>query len=517
MQTPEEANFRQELENEDIRYRLSNIMPYLRIFNSPLPNKAPIFSKSDEKTYGKLYSFRDSITEWSFSVSTHDKFIRLLQKSSNAPFLLMSNEEHVLSIEIHHGTFIVITVDSDSNNRLHSIVIDTEVPTATFNIAGLLDTIKNTACESIRENLKSIQWTQEDSSALPPVTLHQRLTRVQVSLVTNLSMQVSRERVPYNVAGDKSNSASKSSMQSHGGGYRTPTPAKPRQITRKSIDGEAGSSRKRPRIDTPATSSGSALTNISTASRGSEQVIDYHKAAKTQENFLLHCQDCYPFGVDETFTINIEQMIVAQDAKHKQDAVVVRACEMKIVQGLKQFLTEMGDINQRQTICLTPCTEEGVLLPKKPESWAKIKDGMFLIINGQHSITASKLLQQSPVREARKIELQTWKAYIVWSLKKNQLLCISEWYNACNHLKHSQSTWGSNILSARTIWISYGRPTSLKAGVGRDRNNEAVYDLAKFAVSFTAGELIIIVEMAVPVFICFGKNIERIGSGSDCS
>jgi hypothetical protein len=80
---------------------------------------------------------------------------------------------------------------------------------------------------------------------------------------------------------------------------------------------------------------------------------------------------------------------------------------MKIVQGLKQFLKEMGDINQRQTIYLIPCTEEGVLLQKKPESWDEIKDGMFLIINRQHSIIASKLLQQLPIREARKLELQT--------------------------------------------------------------------------------------------------------------
>ena len=79
--------------------------------------------------------------------------------------------------------------------------------------------------------------------------------------------------------------------------------------------------------------------------------------------------------------MNIEQMIVAQDARHKQDVVEVRTCEMKIVQGLKQFLTEMGDIHQRQTICLTPCTKEGLLLLKKPESWNEIKDGMFLIIN----------------------------------------------------------------------------------------------------------------------------------------
>jgi hypothetical protein len=59
-------------------------------------------------------------------------------------------------------------------------------------------------------------------------------------------------------------------LQTPGGGYKTPTPAKPRQITKKSTSGDVGSSRKRPRIETPATSSGSALTNISIASRGSE-------------------------------------------------------------------------------------------------------------------------------------------------------------------------------------------------------------------------------------------------------
>jgi hypothetical protein len=158
-------------------------------------------------------------------------------------------------------------------------------------------------------------------------------------------MQVSKERVPYNVVNDQSNSALKGSLQSPRGGYRTPTLAKPRQITRKSMGVDTGSSRKRPRIETPVTSSGSVLTNISIASRGFEQVIDYHKAAKTQKNFLFHCQDCYPFRVDETFTVNIEQMIVVQDPKYKQDAIVICACEMKIVQGLKQFLMEMVDIN----------------------------------------------------------------------------------------------------------------------------------------------------------------------------
>lgn len=225
------------------------------------------------------------------------------------------------------------------------------------------------------------------------------------------------------------------------------------------------------------------MTNASTGSRAPEAVIDYQKAAKTQETFIRSCEECYPFGVEATFEVHIDQMIVAQDARHKQDAVVVRACEMKIVQNLKRVYTEMGDIKQRQTICLTPCTEEGLLLERKPESWDEIKDGMFLIINGQHSVTASRQLQNEPkLRPSRKEELQKWKAYIVWTTRKNQLVCISEWYNSCNHLKHSQSTWGSNILSARSIWISYGRPTSIREGAGRDRDNDAKFDVTKFGV-----------------------------------
>ena len=131
-------------------------MPYLRLFNSPLPNKAPIFSKSDEPSYGMLYTFIKEATEWSFSMSMYDKFVCLLQKSGIADFLLISNEEHVLLIEIHHAMLIVMTIDSDTNDRVHSIVLDTEVPIAKFNIKGLLDTINNTQCESIHENLKFI-------------------------------------------------------------------------------------------------------------------------------------------------------------------------------------------------------------------------------------------------------------------------------------------------------------------------------------------------------------------------
>ena len=483
MQTPEEINFRQEIYADEVRQRLSSIMPYLRLFESPLPHKEPIFSASEAPSFGKLYTFRGEVKEWSFSVSMNDNYVRLLQKSRDAPFLPLSTEEHVLTMELHHESLIVITVESEATKAVHSIVLDTTVPCATFNIEGLLATIQNTECEKIRDRLTAIPWPRGDESPLPPKTLHQRLSRVLVILLTSQAMQVPRGRPRYNLSGDQSSSALLASMSTPEGGRQIPSRANPRSV-RKPTGGEAESSRKKPRRETPGGSSGSALTNLSKESRGPENVIDYGKAAKTQETFLRHCQQCYPFGVDATFEVNIDQMIVAQDAKHKQDAVVVRACEMKIVQNLMRFLTELGDINQRQTICLTPCTEEGVLLEEKPQSWDEIKDGMFLIINGQHSVTASKLLQnKEDLWDKRKEEVQTWKAYIVWTLKKNLLVCISEWYNACNHLKHCQSTWGSNILSARSIWLSYDRPTSVREGAGNYRNNDAKFDIAKFTVS----------------------------------
>ena len=130
-------------------------MPYLQIFNSLLPNRIPIFNKSDELTYGMVYTFREFVTKGSFFVFVYNKYLRLLQKSGTASFLLISNEKHALSIELHHGTFIMLMVDNDLNNQLHNIIIDTEVPTAKFNINALLDTIRNTLYESIHESLKS--------------------------------------------------------------------------------------------------------------------------------------------------------------------------------------------------------------------------------------------------------------------------------------------------------------------------------------------------------------------------
>lgn len=59
----------------------------------------------------------------------------------------------------------------------------------------------------------------------------------------------------------------------------------------------------------------------------------------------------------------------------------------------------MGDITQRQKVCLMPVGPELQLLPTKPTLRDQIEDGKFIIINGQHSITALQELQQSGCEE----------------------------------------------------------------------------------------------------------------------
>ena len=103
---------------------------------------------------------------------------------------------------------------------------------------------------------------------------------------------------------------------------------------------------------------------------------------------------------------------------------------------------QLGDEKIRQKVCLTPINRDSKLLREKPRSWNEIKAGKFMIINGQHSITASKELQISGCRDKRHVELSKWEAYIVRSLDPIKFTNISKFYNSTNHLEHAQPMWG---------------------------------------------------------------------------
>ena len=126
---------------------------------------------------------------------------------------------------------------------------------------------------------------------------------------------------------------------------------------------------------------------------------------------------------------------------------------------MKNTLVQIGDVKQLQKVCLTPVDENNGLLKEPPTSWNAIKAGRFMIINGQHSITASQELQEAGCSEPRRSELQMWDAYIVWTLDEAKLRNISSFYNCTNHLNHAKPTWGNQMISCRKIWKICGRST----------------------------------------------------------
>ena len=67
-----------------------------------------------------------------------------------------------------------------------------------------------------------------------------------------------------------------------------------------------------------------------------------------------------------------------------------------------------------------------------------------------------------------------WHAYIVWSNDKNQLQSISKFYNICNGMDQAVAMWGTNIISARKVWLNFGRPQPLQSNIDLKQNDVVV-------------------------------------------
>jgi hypothetical protein len=205
-----------------------------------------------------------------------------------------------------------------------------------------------------------------------------------------------------------------------------------------------------------------------------EDVLDYEKFTAIQKEFWDTSTSLFLFGM-QSFKVDIAQCMIAKDE------YIIRKIEAKIVKSVKAELLQMGDINQRQKICLTLVDAQKNLLRTKLKDWNEIKNNKFMIINGQHSIAASKELQLEGYGEERHCALEKWDAIIVWDLDPVRLTQISRFYNLTNHLNHAQSTWGNQIISGRNIWISHERSTD-KVVEAKARGNGAVQSFQAYMV-----------------------------------
>lgn len=474
------------MDTED-RYDYSVSKHHLQPFRNP--RKDDPFIDEMEDTYGTLWEFRDHITSWSFGVNRWKNFVYLRYRvQGRTNYLPWNMNEKVTVIEDHRKNYIVIVlreVDETGiqKDHCHSIVIDVNGLKGKFDLENLMTFLEGSQMESLNaEFQKSGYLPWKNSSAKSNAT---RLRRIFQTLdryaLANVEPKPSLAR-SGSQAQRKASDARKERKSAGGGSEsRAPRPSQARSEAKKrdapSADGVESSRKRKKSLSsgTAAVSSGSALTTVSAGPTAAAAATpDYEKFALIQKNFWAEHKSCFLLGMD-TVTVDIKQCIIAKDQ------YVIRTLQKDIVAAVKNELIQLIDVKQRQKVCLTPVDSKNRLLLKKPEKWEEIQNGRFMIINGQHSITASKELQKGGCGETRRLELQTWNAFIVWSLDQNKLRNVSKFYNCTNHLDHAQPTWGNQIISCRNIWLACKRPTEVLTE-DSTRKNKAVCNLTNYKV-----------------------------------
>nr|PNR52876.1 hypothetical protein PHYPA_009251 [Physcomitrium patens] len=105
----------------------------------------------------------------------------------------------------------------------------------------------------------------------------------------------------------------------------------------------------------------------------------------------------------------------------------------------------------------------GVNTKKEPQSrqrGRRLKTESFFVMNGQHSVAASRDItdESNVVDDDVKSDFRVWSCFIVWSSDPEILRSISAYYNRINHFHMIQPSWATNMLGARSIWVSMGCP-----------------------------------------------------------
>jgi hypothetical protein len=467
----------------DNGYNYSSSQSFLSAFKNPFPNKE--FIEDMPENYGFLWCFKDCVRKWSLGISKFKKYVYLLhQEQHRHVFLPLNINEKVTLVEPFHQEYILIGLRAVDEfgvdlDHIHSIVVKVGSEGAQFDLHGFVSILPGTAMEGLAPQLwtKYSPWSNSSAEAVYRRLNHILQTTIWYVSKIEVAVTAPQERSAVDAEVgphiQTTSVADGGSISSASAGARSR--ASPRVRLAQSV-GAAQPVQKRQKSIGTGGSSASIVTHVEGRRQKSpvDTTSDYERHAETHAQFWESCGDCFCFG-QATFEVNINQCILARDE------YIIRKLEGDIVKSVMAELVQLGDVNQRQKVCLTPIDPQGRLLRAKPQVWDDIKKGKFMIINGQHSIAASKHLQEEGCVEKRRKELATWEAYIVWSLDPLKLHDISKFYNSTNHLRHAQPTWGWQLISGRNIWITQGRPTD-KAGEADVRGNGAVLSPSKYAV-----------------------------------
>lgn len=127
---------------------------------------------------------------------------------------------------------------------------------------------------------------------------------------------------------------------------------------------------------------------------------------------------------------------------------------------MMHFLPNMSDASTKQNLCVMPMGKD-----QKPKDRDSIKDGDFYLINGQHSVRASFMMQKRGYADVMTKEFRKWNCFIVWTKNEEILRSISAYYNRVNHFDVIKPLWATNILGTRQVWKNLGCPKNPKEAV----------------------------------------------------
>jgi hypothetical protein len=356
-------------------YDYSSMTHFIEEFRNPFPDRP--FITEMEENYGMLWQFKGCVD--------------------------LNVSEKVILVEQFHKEYIVIgiqAVDSAGSDiqNVHSIVVKPGEGSARFDVDGMLENLNSTGQQELADMLRPrySPWTATDVES-ENRRLNQILQTLTRYLVRPPAIPTAAPRggVPPLGVSPATASGSGAEASNSRSTARPAGRATPRVRSRVTTE-EAEPARKRRRSSTGAGSSGSGLTHVDTEGRrNAEEVPEFEKFTAAQKEFWDTCTSSFLFGM-QTFPVHISQCEIAKDK------YIIRKIESEIVKSVKAELLQMGDINQRQKICLTPIDEHRRLLQTKPKDWNEIKNKKFMIINGQHSIAASKELQFEGCGEDRR-------------------------------------------------------------------------------------------------------------------
>ncbi|KAG0581687.1 hypothetical protein KC19_3G000200 [Ceratodon purpureus] len=435
----------------------------------------------DPEIYGDLWQYRhpEDVEWWSIPLTpmTHKMGVVTKYYNSDAslPVIL---DEAIIDIILAPMDFYCITcvVDdpSQEDEKLREYRYSYMINGVTndFNIKAFIESLKNSDYEQLSMNTENhvagMRFESSDGVPLPPKTLASRLksllTATQIykakldkkkdhmqpiRLTQEVSIQSgSHESILYQTPDTRASGTRKRKTQPSQT-ERAPTKLKAVTTKKKSLMAE-------PMEEDPA-SLESALTDM--PKDNEKKVTDYKESMEIFKNYWTQCQGSYIFGKDTKFRLPLKQLLTPPAD------INIRVLEQLKVQNTMNFLIQLPNKEKRNTLCVFPkdCTV-------KPTSWDEIKDGQFYMVNGQHCVEASKLMQkrEDVDKEIRDV-YKTWECFVVWDVEKSIIQKISAYYNRVNHFNNMNPTWATNILGACELWKSLGRPVPPKEAteVGR--------------------------------------------------